>query len=107
MSSVKRDDTVMVITGRDKGKKGRVIRVYPDQGRALVEKINMVKRHSKPSQQLPQGGVVEKEASIHLSNLMVVCGKCSKPTRVGVKNLADGRKARLCRKCGEILDKEK
>jgi large subunit ribosomal protein L24 len=107
MSTIKRDDNVMVITGRDKGKKGRVIRVFPEADRALVEKINMVKRHSKPSQQLPQGGVVEKEAAIHLSNLMVVCNKCNKPTRVGVKNLAEGKKARICRKCGEILDKEK
>lgn len=107
MRSVRRDDTVLVLTGKDKGKKGRVIRVFADEHRALVEKVNMVKRHSKPTQQLPQGGVVEKEAPIHLSNLMVVCGKCGKPTRVGVKTLAAGKKARLCRKCGEILDKEK
>ncbi len=107
MISVRRDDTVLVLTGRDKGRKGRVIRLFPEEGRALVEKINMVKRHSKPTQQLPQGGVVEKEAAIQLSNLQVVCSKCGKPTRVGVKVLAGGKKARLCKKCGEILDKEK
>jgi large subunit ribosomal protein L24 len=107
MKSVRRDDTVLVLTGRDRGKKGRVIRVFPEAGRALVEKINMVKRHSKPTQQLPQGGVVEKEATIHLSNLQVICNKCGKPTRVGVKALAGGKKARICKKCGEILDKEK
>lgn len=107
MRNIHRDDTVLVLTGRDKGKKGRVIRVLTGSDRALVEKINMVKRHSRPTQQLPQGGVVEKEATIHLSNLMVVCGKCGKPTRVGVKSLVEGKKARVCRKCGEILDKEK
>ena len=107
MKNIRRDDTVLVLTGRDRGKKGRVIHVFPEAGRALVEKINMVKRHTKPTQQLPQGGVVEKEAAIHLSNLMVVCSKCSKPTRVGVKTIAEGKKTRLCRKCGEILDKEK
>jgi len=107
MMAVRREDMVLVLTGRDRGKKGRVIRVFPERERALVEKINMVKRHSKPTQQLPQGGVVEKEATIHLSNLMVVCSKCTKPTRVGVKVLANGKKARICRKCGEILDKEK
>ncbi len=104
---VHREDTVLVLTGKDRGKKGRVIRLFPKTERALVEKINMVKRHTRPSQQLPQGGIMEKEASVHLSNLQVVCSKCGKATRVAYKALAGGQKARTCKKCGEILDKEK
>lgn len=104
---VHREDTVLVLTGKDKGKKGRVIRLFPKVEKALVEKINMVKRHTRPNQQLPQGGIMEKEAPIHLSNLQVVCLKCGKPTRSLKKTLADGRRVRACKKCGEILDKEK
>ena len=104
---VHREDTVLILTGKDRGKKGRVIRLLSKGEKALVEKINMVKRHTRPNQQLPQGGIMEKEAPIHLSNLQVVCSKCSKPTRVASKTLADGRRARACKKCGEILDKEK
>lgn len=104
---VHRDDNVKVLAGRDRGKTGRVIRVFPKGDRVLVEKVNLVKRHTRPSQQVPQGGIVEKESPVHVSNLMVVCGKCGKPTRVGHKKLADGKNVRLCKKCGEILDKEK
>jgi large subunit ribosomal protein L24 len=104
---VHREDTVLVLTGKDRGKKGRVIRVFPEGNKALVEKINMVKRHTRPNQQLPQGGILEKEAPIHLSNLQVICAKCGKATRVSHKTLAGGEKARACKKCGEILDKEK
>jgi len=104
---VHREDTVLVLTGKDKGKKGRVIRLFPKADKALVEKINMVKRHTRPSQQLPQGGILEKEAPIHLSNLQVICLKCGKATRVAHKTLASGQKTRVCKKCGEILDKEK
>jgi large subunit ribosomal protein L24 len=104
---VHREDTVMVLTGKDRGKKGRVIRLFPKVEKALVEKINMVKRHTRPSQQLPQGGILEKEAPVHLSNLQVVCGKCGKATRIAHKILATGQKTRVCKKCGEILDKEK
>ena len=104
---VHREDTVLVLTGKDRGKKGRVIRLFPKVEKALVEKINMVKRHTRPTQQLPQGGILEKEAPVHLSNLQVVCAKCGKATRVAHKALASGQKARVCKKCGEILDKEK
>jgi len=104
---VHREDTVVVLAGKDRGKQGRVLRVFPKEGRVLVEKVNMVKRHTRPNDKVPQGGIVEKEATLHHSNLMVVCGKCGKPTRVGHKNLADGKKVRLCKKCGEILDKDK
>ena len=78
---VHREDTVMVLTGKDRGKKGRVIRLFPKTETALVEKINLVKRHTRPNQQLPQGGILEKEAPIHISNLQVICGKCAKATK--------------------------
>ena len=104
---VHREDTVLVLTGKDQGKKGRVIRLFPKAEKALVEKINMVKRHTRPNQQLPQGGIMEKEAPIHISNLQIVCAKCGKATRVAHKVLVGGQKARICKKCGEILDKEK
>jgi large subunit ribosomal protein L24 len=104
---VHREDNVVVLAGKDRGKRGRVIRVYPKNERVLVEKINLVKRHTRPNEKVPQGGIVEKELPIHISNLMVICGKCGKPTRVGTKRLTDGKKVRLCKKCGEILDKEK
>jgi len=104
-----REDTVLVLTGKDKGKKGRVIRLFPEKEVALVEKVNMVKRHTRPNQQVPQGGILEKEAPIHFSNLQVVCpnSKCGKPTRIAKKTQADGRRVRVCKKCGEPLDKEK
>ncbi len=104
---VHREDTVMVLTGKDRVKKGRVIRLFPKTETALVEKINLVKRHTRPNQQLPQGGILEKEAPIHISNLQIICTKCTKATRIAHKILANGQKVRSCKKCGEILDKEK
>jgi large subunit ribosomal protein L24 len=104
---VHREDTVLILTGKDRGKKGRVIRLFTKAEKALVEKINMVKRHTRPTQQMPQGGILEKEAPVAISNLQVVCGKCQKPTRVAHKVLANGQKVRACKKCGEIMDKEK
>lgn len=104
---VHREDTVVVLAGKDRGKKGRVLKIINKTEKVLVEKINMVKRHTRPNQELPQGGIVEKEAAIHASNLQVVCSKCGKPTRIASKTLASGKKARACKKCGEILDKEK
>ncbi len=104
---VHREDTVLILTGKDRGKKGRVIRLFTKTEKALVEKINMVKRHTRPTQQMPQGGILEKEAPVAVSNLQVVCGKCQKPTRVAHKVLANGNKVRACKKCGEIMDKEK
>jgi large subunit ribosomal protein L24 len=98
---------VLILTGKDRGKKGRVIRLFTKTEKALVEKINMVKRHTRPTQQMPQGGILEKEAPMAISNLQVVCGKCQKPTRVAHKVLANGQKVRACKKCGEIMDKEK
>ena len=94
----------MVITGRERGKTGKVLRVLPDKEKAIIERINLVKRHTKPRGPQQPGGVVEKEASIHVSNLMIMCDKCNAPVRVGRKILADGRKIRICRRCGEALD---
>lgn len=104
---VHREDTVVVLAGKDRGKRGRVLKIINKTEKVLVEKINMVKRHTRPSQELPQGGIVEKEAAIHVSNLQVVCSKCGKPTRISHKILSSGKKNRVCKKCGEIMDKEK
>ena len=101
---IKKNDIVQVIAGKDKGKTGKVMRLVPKKDRAIVEKINMVKRHMKPNQQTRQGGILEKEAPIAISNLMLVCSKCTDPTRVGYKILDDDRKVRFCKKCGEIID---
>ena len=102
---IKKNDNVMVIKGKEKGKTGKVLRVLPEKQGAIVEKLNFIKRHVKPSQQMRQGGIIEKEAPLALSNLMVVCPKCNKPVRIGRNKLEDGKTVRACRKCGDILDK--
>ena len=94
----------MVITGKERGKTGKVLRVLPDKESAVIERVNLVKRNTKPRGPQQPGGVVEKEAAIHSSNLMIMCDKCNAPVRVGRKILADGRKIRVCRRCGEALD---
>ncbi|MDH4230158.1 MAG: 50S ribosomal protein L24 [Nitrospirota bacterium] len=101
---VRKDDQVVVICGRDAGKQGKVLSVDPDKGKVVVEKIHMIKRHTKPSARNQQGGILEYEAPIQISNVMVVCSSCAKGTRVGIKVLADGRKMRVCRRCGESVD---
>jgi len=101
---IKKDDKVKVIAGRDKGKIGKVLKVDRKKGGLLVEKINIVKRHSKPTQQNRQGGIVEKEMPIQWSNVMVMCGKCVAPARFKMQRLEDGNKVRVCVKCGEALD---
>ena len=100
---MRKGDKVIVTTGRDKGKTGEVLRVLPSDNRAYVNGVNMVKRHTSPSQNNP-GGIVEKEASIHISNLAHVDPKTDKPTRVGFKNLKDGRKVRFAKRSGEVID---
>lgn len=100
---VKKGDTVLVITGKHAGKKGKVISVIPDKSRVVVEGVNIVKRHTRPTRNMPQGGIVQKEAPIHSSNVMLFCTKCNSPTRVGKKFLADGEKVRVCKKCGETI----
>ncbi len=101
---VKTGDKVVVIAGKDKSKQGRILKVYPKEGRVVVEGVNVVKRHTKPNPQHPEGGIVEKEAPIHVSNVMIVDPKTGEPTRVGYKFLEDGRKVRYAKKSGEILD---
>ena len=92
------------IRNSDKGARGKVIRVLPDKGRVVVAKVNMVKRHTKPSQ-ASAGGIIEREAPLHISNVQFVCPKCDTGVRLGIKTLEDGHKVRTCRKCGEVLDK--
>ncbi|MBF0170132.1 MAG: 50S ribosomal protein L24 [Nitrospinae bacterium] len=101
---LKKDDMVAVIAGADKGKKGRVLEAHPKKGKVLVEKVAVVKRHQKPTQQNQAGGIIEKESLIDASNVQVICAKCDKPVRIGIKALEDGKKVRVCRACGEMLD---
>lgn len=102
---VKKGDTVIVIAGKDKGKKGRVLAAYPKKERVLVEGINLVKKHTRPSQNNPQGGIVTQEAPIHVSNVSLIDPKSGKPTRIGYKVLDNGKKVRVAKKSGEIIDK--
>jgi len=101
---VRKGDTVKVIRGKDAGKKGKVLEVQPRRNRVIVESINKVKRHTRPTQGAPQGGIVEREAAINASNVLMVCGKCNEPTRLGKRVLDTGKKVRYCKKCGEVLD---
>jgi large subunit ribosomal protein L24 len=101
---IKKNDKVIVLAGKEKGKIGSVLKVDVDKDRVVVEKVNMVKRHTKPGGANAQGGIVEKEAPIHVSKVMLVCNKCAQPSRVGKKNLEDGAKVRFCKKCGELID---
>lgn len=102
---IKKNDQVMVVSGKEKGKTGRVVRVIGDKAKVIVEKLNIVKRHTKPSVKVKQGGIIEKESPIAISNVMLICEKCKGPVRVGKKILEDGKRVRYCKKCGEILDK--
>lgn len=101
---VKKGDKVMVISGKDKGKTGVILAAFPKQSRVLVEGINVVKKHAKPSQVNPQGGIISQEAPVHVSNVMPVDPKSGEPTRVGYKTV-DGKKVRVAKKSGEVLDK--
>lgn len=101
---IKKNDTVLVITGKDRGKKGKVRRALPKDDRVVVEGLNMIKRHSRARRAARQAGIVELEAPMHVSNVMLVCDKCKKPAKVGFKSLEDGRKVRICRACDEPID---
>ena len=101
---IKKNDTVLVVTGDEKGKKGRVIAVQNEKNRLLVESLNMIKKHMKPNKNQTQGGIIEKEAPIHRSNVMLLCAKCNKPTRVNHNILENGKKIRVCKKCGEVIE---
>ena len=101
---IRKNDSVMVISGKERGKTGKVLRVNPKEDAVIIERINVVKRHTKPRGPQQGGGIVEKEASIRASNIMIMCDKCNAPVRIGQKILADGNKVRVCRRCGEALD---
>ncbi|RKX50262.1 MAG: 50S ribosomal protein L24 [Thermotogae bacterium] len=103
---IKRGDLVEVISGKDKGKRGKVLKVIPRERKVIVEGVNMVKRHQRPIPQLREGGIIEREAPIYISKVMVVCPNCDRRTRVGFKVLENGDKVRYCKKCGEIIDTE-
>jgi large subunit ribosomal protein L24 len=102
--NIKKNDNVVVVAGKDKGKKGRVRFVYPKKNRILVEGVNFIKMHSRARAQVRQAGIVEREAPINISNVMLVCSRCNKPVRVGFRKLEDGRKVRICRSCSEVID---
>jgi large subunit ribosomal protein L24 len=101
---IKKDDTVLVIAGKNKGKKGKVRFAFPEKNTVLVEGVNMVKKHAKAKPQVKQAGIIEREATISVTDVMLVCSKCNKPARIGYKVLQDGRKARVCRACGEVVE---
>ena len=105
MLKIKKNDNVIVISGKDKGKTGKVIKVLPNKNRVIVEKINIVKKHVRPNPQKGvQGGTLDKEAPINISNVMYLCSNCGVGVRVGFKHLDDGSKVRYCKKCGTTLD---
>jgi len=101
---VKKDDRVVVISGKDKGKKGKVLIAQPAKRRVIVEKVNMLTKHTRPRKQGETGGIIHQEGPIDASNVMLVCSKCGKATRIGYKILKDGSKTRVCKKCGETFD---
>ncbi|HJX33809.1 MAG TPA: 50S ribosomal protein L24 [Desulfatiglandales bacterium] len=100
---IKKDDKVIILAGKEQGKIGNVLKVDIEKGCAIVEKINVMKRHSRARSKTPKGGIIEKEAPIHISNLMLICNKCAEPTRIGKRTLEDGSRVRVCKKCGELL----
>jgi large subunit ribosomal protein L24 len=103
---IRKNDNVVVTTGKDRGKRGRVLKVLPEKNRVVVEGVNFIKRHTKANPQRNiKGGLVEREAALHASNVQLVCPECGKPTRLGRKILGDGRKVRICRKCEGVVDK--
>ena len=101
---IRKNDNVLVIAGRDKGKKGKVRQTFPEKNKVSVEGINMIKRHARARGVARQAGIIELEAPFHVSNVMLICDKCNKPTRVGSRVLDDGKKARICRSCHEVID---
>ncbi len=101
---IRKDDKVIVLAGKERGKIGTVLKVDPEKERVIIEKVNMVKKHAKASTQTAQGGIIEKEAPLNISDVMIVCNKCAEPTRIGKRILEDGSKIRVCKKCGETMD---
>jgi len=101
---IRKNDTVMVIAGKDKGKRGKVRFAYPKEERILVDGVNFIKKHTRAVRGVRQAGIIEREAPIHMSNVMLLCSKCNRPTRIGFGFLEDGRKIRICRSCHEVID---
>jgi len=101
---IKKDDNVLVIAGKDRGKSGKVRLVYAGQNRLLVDGVNIAKKHSKARGRVRQAGIIEREAPIQASNVMVLCSKCGKPARIGRRELSDGKRVRYCKSCGEVID---
>lgn len=102
---IRKGDRVVVLSGKDKGKKGKVLQALPEKGRVKVEGINIIKKHAKPTQKVPQGGIREMEAALPVSKVMLLCPACNKATRIAKRLTAEGRRVRTCKKCGEALDK--
>lgn len=101
---IKKNDTIIVMTGKEKGKKGRVLSVMAAKHKLIIEKVNVIKKHMKPNKKYAQGGIIEKESPIHISNVMLVCPRCSKPTRIANVIFDDGKKSRVCKKCKEAIN---
>lgn len=101
---IRRDDTVVVIAGKDKGKNGKVRQSFPKESRVVVDGVNMVKRHLRPRGTARQAGIIEREAPFHVSNVMLLCPKCNRPTRIGFRILEDGSRVRVCKRCHEVID---
>ena len=102
--NIKKDDNVLVIAGKDKGKKGKVRFAYPRENKVLVEGVNFIKKHSKAKGAAKQAGIIDLEAPLDIAKVMYICGKCNKPARIGMKHLEDGRRVRFCRVCGEVIE---
>ncbi|MCK5825708.1 MAG: 50S ribosomal protein L24 [Desulfuromusa sp.] len=102
---IKKNDMVKIIAGKEQGKTGKVLSVFPGKSRVVVEGLNMIKRHTRPNQLYPEGGILEKEAPLSISNVMLICGSCNQPARTGIRLLEDGSKTRYCKKCNESVDK--
>ena len=103
---VKKGDTVVVLSGKDKGQQGKVLQAMPKKSKVVVEGINKIKRHTKPNQKAPQGGIITREAPLHVSKVMLICPACKKATRIAHKTV-NGKNARACKKCGEVIDQTK
>lgn len=103
--SFKKGDQVLVISGDDKGKKGKIVSIFPKKMQVIVESVNFLKKHTKPTQKVPQGGVIKQEGALHISNIKLICNKCNKPTTVKREKIKEGKRVRVCKKCKEIIDK--
>lgn len=101
---IRKEDTVLVLAGKERGKKGRVLSVRPSKSTLIIERVNVIKRHMKPSRKYAQGGIIEKEAPVHISNVMLVCPKCNESTRIANFAMGGGKKVRMCKKCREVID---